>query len=81
VSPDIINKRGAEIGFSDNGDDLGLGEFRLPHENLLARGNHFTRKFSLESVSDLGELTGTILQDLAWNEKPTFVLSRIFISS
>jgi hypothetical protein len=42
--------------FLEDGHELRLGELRLPHGNLLARGGYSTRKFSVWPVSDLGEL-------------------------
>jgi hypothetical protein len=47
----------------------------------MARGEYSARKFSLEPVSDFEELKNRVLQDLKWNEKPTVVLSRNFISN
>lgn len=46
--PDLVD-RTASVGLFQNGHDLGLGELRLAHENLLAKGNILPESSPVES--------------------------------
>jgi hypothetical protein len=46
VSPNLIDGP-VRIRLLQDRDDLGLGEFRLTHGNLLAQGGYCARKFSV----------------------------------
>ena len=60
VPPDLVDGT-AGIGFFEDADNLGLGELRLTHGNLLAWGDYSARKFSTRTVSNYGKLTPAIV--------------------
>jgi hypothetical protein len=58
LPPDLVD--GAPgVGLLQDRHDLGLGELRLPHGNLLAKGGYFARMFSLW----LSTIAGSLQED------------------
>ena len=66
AQPTLINvagdgNRATRIRLLENADDLRLGELRLAHGKLLARGDYRARRFSFWPAYFSGELTGGLL--------------------